>query len=650
MTVSRLDQLYRRLLLTKFFTRGWGKPDNLKRLLEFRKILSNRDTCQHLVPADYPITIDKEYRDGECVILEGHFTSPFIHQLPGIMPKEVETACFQMILPLQWQHSTLKPVCIHLAGTGDHYFWRRRLFTARPLLKEAGIASILLENPYYGTRKPKQQLRSSLHNVSDLFVMGGALVLESLALLHWCEREGWGPLGLSGVSMGGHMASLAATNWTKPISLVPCLSWSTASCVFTQGVMSGAIPWKTLEEQFFENNVYLDEIRKLIISPENKYPAYSMGQQFVKDYTILQVDSSVHLQQKDQQAQILTSSGMSTLAAAASLGTQTQQSLTRRGAVDVSSPFMKLSNSYDKNKPNSKSGNNSEYCEPQPVVGINSLTCEDYLDKVDELKSFSTNPLDTSQITEPATGLISAVSSENLTPEFNSFSSSSSPQVSSQPQHHSATSPMQQQSATSALHSLSSLSSSVELSASLIDNCQSNQTGPLESDAAYHKIGHAAVKPPQKTGIASLVASSNLTLKDIISKSRLMSSRQSSSLLPNNKEHVKDLQREALDFMTGVMDECTHLGNFSVPVDPELVIIVSARQDAYVPKDGVIGLDQLWPGCEVRYVDQGHVGAVLFNQNVFRKAVIDAFERQIKKYYQSPSSPGMEHSAKSFRS
>ena len=30
------------------------------------------------------------------------------------------------------------------------------------------------------------------------------------------------------------MASLAATNWTKPIPLIPCLSWSTASCVFTE--------------------------------------------------------------------------------------------------------------------------------------------------------------------------------------------------------------------------------------------------------------------------------------------------------------------------------------------------------------------------------------------------------------------------------
>ena len=29
------------------------------------------------------------------------------------------------------------------------------------------------------------------------------------------------------------MASLAATTWPKPIALIPCLSWSTASTAFT---------------------------------------------------------------------------------------------------------------------------------------------------------------------------------------------------------------------------------------------------------------------------------------------------------------------------------------------------------------------------------------------------------------------------------
>lgn len=72
-------------------------------------------------------------------------------------------------------------------------------------MKEAGLGAIILENPFYGMRKPADQRASSLHNVSDIFVMGGCLILESLVLLNWCERQGLGPLGITGLSMGGHM-------------------------------------------------------------------------------------------------------------------------------------------------------------------------------------------------------------------------------------------------------------------------------------------------------------------------------------------------------------------------------------------------------------------------------------------------------------
>uniref|UniRef100_A0A8C0Y843 Abhydrolase domain containing 18 n=1 Tax=Cyprinus carpio carpio TaxID=630221 RepID=A0A8C0Y843_CYPCA len=59
MGLSRLDVLYRRLLLTKLFIQGWGKPEDLKRIFEFRKIIGNRERCKDLVPRDYPVFIDK---------------------------------------------------------------------------------------------------------------------------------------------------------------------------------------------------------------------------------------------------------------------------------------------------------------------------------------------------------------------------------------------------------------------------------------------------------------------------------------------------------------------------------------------------------------------------------------------------------------
>jgi len=118
------------------------------------------------------------------------------------------------------------------------------------------IGSIILENPYYGSRKPTDQRRSSLAYVTDLFVMGGMLILEAMALLHWCEKVKLTPAILHGFSLGGHMASLAFTNWSKPLSLLSCLSWSTSSTVFCNGVISRTIPWPLLSKQFYEDKAY----------------------------------------------------------------------------------------------------------------------------------------------------------------------------------------------------------------------------------------------------------------------------------------------------------------------------------------------------------------------------------------------------------
>uniref|UniRef100_A0A4W6DA45 Uncharacterized protein n=1 Tax=Lates calcarifer TaxID=8187 RepID=A0A4W6DA45_LATCA len=44
MGVSRLDVFYRRLLLTKLFIGGWGKPEDLKR---YEKQRTHQNTARH---------------------------------------------------------------------------------------------------------------------------------------------------------------------------------------------------------------------------------------------------------------------------------------------------------------------------------------------------------------------------------------------------------------------------------------------------------------------------------------------------------------------------------------------------------------------------------------------------------------------------
>ncbi|KAF2977633.1 hypothetical protein EK904_010738, partial [Melospiza melodia maxima] len=426
MGVSKLDVLYRKLLLTKLFIRGWGKPEDLKRIFEFRKIIGNREKCQKLVSKDYPVFIDKVEGQSDCKILEGHFISPLAHCVPGILPVESLVARFQFIIPRRW-NGKHRPVCIHLAGTGDH------------------------------------KRRSCLKNVSDLFVMGGALILESAALLHWLEREGYGPLGMTGISMGGHMASLAVTNWPKPLPLIPCLSWSTASAVFTTGVLSKAVNWRELEKQYFTQTVYEEEIIQML-----EYcgtDSFKMGQDFVKNFP----DSVDSLADMDMTSRIFS--------------------------------FESLNDTVSK----------------------------------ESVPSFATNR--------------------------------------------------------------SVLSASSE--------------GLLMQDA------------PKMQCINQTFSTSSSSNKNLTSPQ---------GHRKNTRRRSDTLQRESLMFMKGVMDECTHVANFPVPVDPSLIIVVQAKEDAYIPRTGVRSLQEIWPGCEIRYLDGGHVSAYLFKQGLFRQAIYDAFDRFLQKY------------------
>lgn len=83
-------------------------------------MMSNRETCSKLVPNDYPVEVTKEEETSDCRIIEGKFVSPFELYMPGLVPEVAQDAHFQMILPKTWKEDDYKPVCLHLAGTGDH--------------------------------------------------------------------------------------------------------------------------------------------------------------------------------------------------------------------------------------------------------------------------------------------------------------------------------------------------------------------------------------------------------------------------------------------------------------------------------------------------------------------------------------------------
>ncbi|XP_073896541.1 protein ABHD18 isoform X9 [Macaca fascicularis] len=246
------------------------------------------------------------------------------------------------------------------------------------------------------------------------------------------------------------MASLAVSNWPKPMPLIPCLSWSTASGVFTTGVLSKSINWRELEKQYYTQTVYEEEIIHML-----EYcgtDSFKMGQEFVKCFT----------------------------------------------------------SSADK------------------LTNLNLVSRTLNLDITNQVVS-----------QKPADCHNSSKTSVSATSE-----------------------------------------------------------GLLLQDTSKMKCF-------------------NQTLST--NKSSYTSCNPQSYHLLSKEQRRNNLRKESLIFMKGVMDECTHVANFSVPVDPSLIIVVQAKEDAYIPRTGVRSLQEIWPGCEIRYLEGGHISAYLFKQGLFRE-------------------------------
>ncbi|XP_041453611.1 protein ABHD18-like [Lytechinus variegatus] len=587
---SAFDRIYRSLLLSKFFTRGWGNPATIKRQFDFLRVLADRSSCQHLVNEHYPVNIDSDVEKGEVRIVDGNFRSPFDRYLPNIMPKEVKTARFQLIVPTRWP-SQRKPVCIHMAGTGDHFFWRRRTFLARPLIKEYGIGSLLIENPFYGCRKPKEQLRSSLRHVNELFVMGGGLILEGLVMLHWCEKQGFGPLGLTGISMGGHMASLTATNWHKPIPLIPCLSWSSATPVFTEGVLSGSIPWPVLVTQYMGQHLeYEREIMKRLQKCP-KTDAFRLGQEFAWSYP----ESLDDLQDvtDDQPA-------------------RTHQHSHHKNSKTVPEDLTKpprCNQSKNTVQELNQCNGRTESCSMSDEKQNNKSAIDDWpMSKLD-LQAAVVNSLNGSP--SELNRDLGSCQTDDVRVEC------------------------------------------AQDSKTHVSNLNSSCKGPSAVDSEIHihhtKCRYTDTNKGSTLDVQDIAGVQFSTDKNIAANPKISEKRSGGTHEKENKkrknkgkitdmENYQELKKEALEFMRGVMDVTTFVGNFSTPVDSSLVIIVSALKDGYIPRKGVPGLDDIWPGVEVRYIDGGHVAAFLFKQAEFRKAINDAFNKYLIKYESMPTS------------
>lgn len=308
------------------------------------------------------------------------------------------------------------------------------------------------------------------------------------------------------------MASLAASNWPKPLVLVPCLSWSTASAVFTTGVMSQSINWDMLETQYFADGNFSEKLSKMVTVVDEAFVA---GQHFIRNFneSIKELKSDITDTSKDESVRNESS------------------------YVPVSNKKMiKLDKDnrlhLSENLHNKLMSENKFELSNSEVNELNNKI-KDVQDKVKQEQNFR------KFLRKPTVISTSTIISE-LKPA---------------------------------------------------DNTLSNEK-------------------PKTSNLWNFTNLMNYLLPS--------TPASSSGLDPIDITKTNWWEREALQFMRGVMDECTHLKNFSVPYDTSLAIAVCAKDDAYVPRKGCSSLEEIWPGVEVRYLDAGHVSAYVLHQKLFR--------------------------------
>lgn len=217
------------------YRHGFGDRALLSRVVSLIETYTRARPAGRIVMREEGVR--RAVRDGEVRLAS--FESPAATPLPA----ESRRARVEIWTPTR---RFSRAMCIILAMTADEGF-RLRQPLARRLLAE-GIGSIILENPYYGSRRPRGQRGPVLRTVVDQLAMNTATVDEARALLGWIRDAGYVP-GITGYSQGGFMAAFAAALVDYPVVVVPRGAGTHAGPVLTKWAFSRAIHWPSLARE-----------------------------------------------------------------------------------------------------------------------------------------------------------------------------------------------------------------------------------------------------------------------------------------------------------------------------------------------------------------------------------------------------------------
>lgn len=208
----------------RIFPGGWGEQRYVDQLHELSMVQGE--------PQNLAIKWSPSERLPDRLVCDGTFNAP------TDVPAAAQIGRIRLIEPVDGTNR----VCLLMAAWNDHgYDTRQHL--AEELLHR-GIGSLLLEIPYYGSRRVAGLDDQPIQTVADFARMGIGAVQEGLALLNRFRDQY--QLGVSGYSMGGNIGAMIGATAGFPVAMAPLAASHSPGPVFLDGVISNGIQWHQL--------------------------------------------------------------------------------------------------------------------------------------------------------------------------------------------------------------------------------------------------------------------------------------------------------------------------------------------------------------------------------------------------------------------
>lgn len=208
----------------RIFPGGWGDA-------EYVAQLDNIATLQTAPPSLHISWLPTKHRRDRTV-RDGHFTA-----LTDV-PDAARTATVRLIEPVGGSGR----LCLLMAAWNDHGYNTRQQLSAE--LLDRNVGSLILEIPYYGSRRLVGPDEPPIQTVADFARMGLGAVTEGRALLtHFRDNY---QMGVSGYSMGGNIGALVGAAAGFPVAMAPLAASHSPGPVFLDGAISSGIQWSAL--------------------------------------------------------------------------------------------------------------------------------------------------------------------------------------------------------------------------------------------------------------------------------------------------------------------------------------------------------------------------------------------------------------------